>query len=137
MNNEDCFMLGFDMYKTPEIHELAYNCTLAQQHQLNGLNVINKLYDGTFDTQLFSSFAKFDAEKYQIETYYRSECDQTVNLSKLGRAFSFREGVLTQTHIMKKYPRDMIVRQFNDCGFSLVAEWCSDDNGWGVFTFGL
>jgi L-histidine N-alpha-methyltransferase len=131
MKLEDTLLIGFDMVKSREILEAAYNDSngVTSEFNKNILNVINGSLHGNFDPCSFDHLAFYN-EKYQrIEMHLKANCDFSVRLKDLNLEVDFTAGDTIHTEISRKFKREEIEELASHAGLK-IANWYTDSEEW-------
>ena len=120
-------LIGVDLVKDVKVLEAAYNDKqgVTARFNLNILNHINNLGDGSFDSNKFSHHAFFNEDKSRIEMHLISDIDQVVSI--FGERFIFKK----DEHIVTEYSYKFVPEKFltfaSEAGFEGKQIW-SDEN---------
>jgi len=120
-------LIGVDLVKDVNVLEAAYNDKqgVTASFNLNILNHINNLGDGSFDPNKFSHHAFFNEDKSRIEMHLISDIDQVVSI--FGERFIFKK----DEHIVTEYSYKFVPEKFltfaSEAGFEGKQIW-SDEN---------
>ncbi len=131
MKPEDRLLIGFDMVKSREILEAAYNDSkgVTAEFNKNMLNVVNGSLHGDFDPCSFDHLA-FYSEKYQrIEMHLKANRNFSVRLNALDLEVDFTAGDTIHTEISRKFKRDEIEKLASHAGLR-IANWHTDSDEW-------
>lgn len=131
MKLEDRLLIGFDMVKSQEILEAAYNDSegVTAEFNKNILNVVNGSLHGNFDPCSFDHLAFYN-EKYQrIEMHLKANCDFSARLKALDLEVDFTAGDTIHTEISRKFKRDEIEELASHAGLR-IANWHTDSDEW-------
>jgi L-histidine Nalpha-methyltransferase len=131
----DRFLVGFDLFKDPEVLAKPYNTPVADLHQLNALNVINRKFDGNFDTARMSCCGRWNAKEMRIEMVLTFNAEQHIRLNRLNFAKTYPAGYETKTHIMRKMRPDMVEALICARGLTLERTWRDSQFDYGLFLF--
>jgi L-histidine N-alpha-methyltransferase len=131
MKPGDRFLIGFDMVKSREILEAAYNDSkgVTAEFNKNILNVVNRSLNGDFDPSCFDHMAFYNEKHQQIEMHLKAHCNFSVRLNDLDLELYFRAGDTIHTEISKKFTREEIEDLAFHAGLR-IANWYADSNGW-------
>lgn len=127
MGDDDFFLLGADLIKSPERLNAAYNDSqgVTAEFNRNILRVLNDNFDGDFEPRIFRHHAFFNETEHRVEMWLEVMEDNTVELKALDLTLDLEGGEEIQTEISTKYDRDKIEQLLERAGFELV-EWYTD-----------
>lgn len=127
LDNGGHFLLGTDLVKDKQKLEAAYNDRrgVTAAFNRNILNVINDQLDGDFDPESFEHVAFFNDRRARIETYLRSDRDQSVRIAGLDLNVDFEKGEMMRTEISCKYTRQSVEQLLGEAGLRL-ERWFTD-----------
>ena len=128
------FLLGFDLQKSPDILEAAYNDAqgITAAFNLNMLAHLNWRFQGDFDISQFEHVAFYNQSLHQIEIYLKSLRSQTVHLQSLNLTLEFAAGETVHTEISRKFNLASMQQDLKAKGLNPIQAW-SDSKQW----FGL
>jgi len=131
MKMEDRLLIGFDMVKSREILEAAYNDRkgVTAEFNKNILNVVNDSVNGNFDLCCFDHLAFYNDKHQQIEMHLKANCDFSVRLEALGLEVDFIAGDTIQTEISRKFTRDKIEELVSHANLR-ITNWYTDRDEW-------
>jgi L-histidine N-alpha-methyltransferase len=131
MTEEDRFLIGIDMVKSPDILEAAYNdqMGLTEKFNLNILSNINKELNADFNLDDFDHLAFFDGEKERVEMHLEANRQVRVHISDLSLTVDFQKGETIHTENCQKFTRKSASRVFQAAGLHEKA-WHTDSKGW-------
>jgi len=131
MERNDQLLLGFDMLKSKDILEPAYNDSqgITAEFNKNSLNVINRELDGDFKLEHFDHAAYLNTEKEQIEMHLLANRNVSVNIQELDLTIEMKKGETIHTEISRKFTRESIGNLAQGAGLS-TYRWFSDCDGW-------
>jgi len=120
LNNNDIFLIGFDLKKDIELLLSAYNDPkgVTSRFNLNVLSRINNELGGQFDKSRFRHFGTYDVISGAMESYLVSLENQEVPINLIGRSFHFDEWEPIHTEYSYKYLLSDIHKLATDTGFS-------------------
>lgn len=129
VDDRGALLIGVDNVKDIDILEAAYNDNqgITARFNLNALNHVNRLANGTFDTGKFRHVAFFNRKARRIEMHLQSLCDQTVTLAD--HSIDFGEGERIHTENSYKYSIHDFHELAQQAGFEPQHTW-SDDREW-------
>lgn len=122
-------LIGVDRKKDEALLDAAYNDTdgVTAAFNKNLLVRMNRELGATFDLDLFSHHAFYNATEGRIEMHLKSEGDQQVRIGDA--SFEFTEGETIHTENSYKYSVDEFSALAASAGFSCETYW-SDANDW-------
>ncbi len=131
MRLDDRLLVGFDMVKSRETMEAAYNDSkgVTAEFNKNVLNVLNSELKANFDLSHFDHLAFFNEAESRIEMYLRANRDVLVKLESLDMEVEFKKGETIHTENSKKFTRKSIEDMVKPAGLS-IQNWYSDPDGW-------
>ena len=131
MKPDDRLLIGFDMAKSREILEAAYDDSqgVTSEFNKNILNVINIALGADFNPSHFDHLAFFNEEHSRIEMHLRANCNFSVKLESLGMEIDFKTGETIHTENSRKFTRVSIEGMARQSGLS-IEDWYSDARGW-------
>ena len=131
MKWEDRLLIGFDMVKSRETLESAYNDAQGTTSEFNKniLSVLNNELNADFDSSCFDHLAFYNDEHDRIEMHLRAKCDFSVNIESIGEQIEFHEGETIHTENSRKFTRKSIEDMARQANLN-VENWHSDPNGW-------
>lgn len=122
-------LIGVDLHKGADLLHAAYNDSagVTAQFNLNILNHVNEVADGSFECDRFRHVAFFNSNESRVEMHLESRVDQTVTLGD--HELVFRQGDRIHTENSYKYTMDGFRAVAEAAGFTPRHSWC-DENGW-------
>jgi L-histidine N-alpha-methyltransferase len=131
MTEQDRFLIGIDMVKSPEILEAAYNdqSGLTEKFNLNVLSNVNRDLNADFNLDDFKHLAFFDGEKERVEMHLEANRAVRVHISDLSLSVDFQKGETIHTENCQKFSRRSATRMFQAAGLHEKA-WHTDPKGW-------
>jgi dimethylhistidine N-methyltransferase len=128
-------LLGFDLVKSPELLERAYDDALGVTAAFNRnlLARINRELDGDFVPEAFEHRAIWQPEPARMEIFLRSTREQIAHAA--GHRFHFAPGEDILTEYSHKYTHDSIVALARAAGFRQATMWTDADELFGVGLF--
>jgi dimethylhistidine N-methyltransferase len=126
----DLLLLGADLRKDRRTLELAYNdpTGVTAAFNLNLLGRINRELGGDFDLTAFRHTVRYDEVTGSVDSRLRSERDQTVRVTGIGREFAFAAGETIHTESSHKFSPPEIAAFAERGGFEMIESW-SDEAG--------
>lgn len=128
------FLLGFDLQKSPEILEAAYNDSqgITAEFNLNMLNHLNWRFGGDFDVSQFEHVAFYNQSLHQIEIYLKSLKAQTVSLRSLNLTLEFAAGETIHTEISRKFNLSLMQQDLKAKGLNPIQAWTDPQQWFGL-----
>jgi L-histidine N-alpha-methyltransferase len=136
MQQEDAFLIGFDLVKDIETLLRAYDDAqgVTAEFNRNLLRVMNRELDADFDLDQFEHAVRYDEREARIEMHLVSRTNQTVRLDALDLEVSFAPGESIRTELSHKYTRRSVEALLEDAGLALDL-WETDPDS--LFALGL
>ena len=136
MQQEDAFLIGFDLVKDIETLLRAYDDAqgVTAEFNRNLLRVMNRELDADFDLEQFEHAVRYDEREARIEMHLVSRTNQTVRLDALDLEVSFAAGESIRTELSHKYTRRSVEALLEDAGLALDL-WETDPDR--LFALGL
>ena len=127
----DTLLIGFDMVKSRETLEAAYNDSqgITSRFNKNVLNVVNKELNADFDPACFNHKAFFNRAKSRIEMHLEANRSCSVVIRDMDMQVEFRKGETIHTENSHKYTREMIEDMADRAGL-LICDRYTDSNEW-------
>lgn len=135
MGDDDCFLMGTDLVKSPEVLIPAYDdaAGVTAEFDKNVLRVLNRELGADFDPEAFAHKAIWDAEHEWIEMRLRALRDLRVTIPALDDLrVSFTEGEELRTEISAKFRLAGVAAELTSAGFATVDQWTDDGERFGV-----
>ncbi|HUU64328.1 MAG TPA: L-histidine N(alpha)-methyltransferase [Dehalococcoidia bacterium] len=131
MKPDDRLLVGFDMVKTRETVEVAYNDSMGVTAKFNKniLNVVNNGLNANFDLSYFDHLAFFNEDHDRIEMHLRANRDISVKLEAIDLEIEFKKGETIHTENSRKFTGKSIKDLATRAGLS-IENWYSDPVGW-------
>jgi dimethylhistidine N-methyltransferase len=128
-------LLGFDLVKSREMLERAYDDALGVTAEFNRnlLARINRELDGDFVLEHFEHRAIWQPEPARMEIFLRSTRDQVAHAG--GHCYRFGAGEDILTEYSHKYTRESICALASEAGFRHATIWTDEDELFGVGLF--
>ena len=128
---DDCFLLGADLVKSPDVLVPAYDdaAGVTAAFNLNLLDVLNQRLDADFDRTAFEHVAVWDAENEWIEMRLRARRDMVVELLGVGLTVRLEAGESIRTEISAKFRRVGLTAELAAAGF-VQRGWWTDKQEW-------
>ena len=127
----DCFLLGADLVKSPDVLVPAYDdaAGVTAAFNLNLLDVLNQRLDADFDRTAFEHVAVWDADNEWIEMRLRASRDMVVEVPGVGLTVHLDRGETIRTEISAKFRRSGLAAEMAAAGFVQRGRW-SDEQEW-------
>ncbi|MCK5654239.1 MAG: L-histidine N(alpha)-methyltransferase, partial [Dehalococcoidia bacterium] len=131
MKPDDRLLVGFDMVKTRETVEAAYNDSkgVTAEFNKNILNVLNNELNANFDPSHFNHLAFFNEDCNRIEMHLRANRDISVKLNAIDLETEFKKGETIHTENSRKFTKKSIGDLASRAGLS-IQNWYLDPAGW-------
>ena len=131
MKPDDGLLVGFDMVKTRETVEAAYNDSkeVTAEFNKNILNVLNNELNANFNPSHFDHLAFFNEDCNRIEMHLRANRDISVKLNAIDLETEFKKGETIHTENSRKFTKKSIEDIASRAGLS-IQNWYSDPAGW-------
>lgn len=126
-------IIGLDLVKDTRLLNAAYNDSegVTAQFNLNILNHLNDIGEGSFNTEHFEHYAYYNSDKQRIEMHLISLFDQVVTL--FGERLSFKQ----HEHIVTEHSYKFTIEGFTDfakqAGFEVEQVWSDMGENFAVF----
>lgn len=119
-------LIGFDLQKSSEVIEAAYNDTngVTAEFNKNVLRRINRELDGDFDVDQFDHLAFYNESAGRIEMHLVSCRVQSVRVADLDFHFQWGETILTE--YSHKYTLDRFSEMAAQAGWTSRRVWTDD-----------
>ena len=127
----DCFLLGADLVKSPDVLVPAYDDAtgVSAAFNLNLLDVLNQRLDADFDRTAFEHVAVWDADKEWIEMRLRAGRDLVIQVPGVGLTVHLDRGESIRTEISAKFRRSGLTAELTAAGFA-ERGWWTDQREW-------
>lgn len=127
------FIIGLDMVKSEGVLNAAYNDSqgITAQFNLNILNHLNAIGQGTFNLDHFEHHAFYNKEQQRIEMHLVSLFDQVVSL--FNERLSFKQGEHIVTEYSYKFTPDGFTEFAKEAGFFVSDVWMDDGSNFALF----
>ena len=131
MKPDDRLLVGFDMVKTRETVEAAYNDSkgVTAEFNKNILNVLNNELNANFDPSHFDHLAFFNEDCNRIEMHLRANRDISVKLNAIDLETELKKGETIHTENSRKFTKKSIGDLASRAGLS-IQNWYLDPAGW-------
>jgi len=130
LNKNDFLLVGFDLVKSPEVLNRAYNDTsgYTEAFNLNILERINRQLNGQFEVNNFQHKAFFNNMASRIEMHLESKVDQDVPISLMNTTVNFKKGETIHTENSYKFTDELIKNLTTQAGFNIIKTWKDPNN---------
>lgn len=131
MNCGDFLLIGFDLKKSPDIIQKAYDDPhgLTKNFNINLLHRINEELDADIQIENFDHLAQYDPVSGEMRSFLVSGLHQRVKLGCLGEEITFSAQETIFTELSRKYDADGIQRLANIFNFRIVGSF-TDQKGY-------
>lgn len=126
-------LVGYDLYKNPEILKAAYQNNEVQNANKNALSCINKYFDGNFELKKFDFIVIYNSNEQRCETHLRSLTDHVVHIKHLELTLELKSGETICTGYQRKFTIAEVQSRFAKAGFKDVEAF-TDDHNWYAMT---
>jgi len=128
---KDKLLIGVDLIKAREIVLPAYNdeSGITSSFNLNLLQRINAELGGNFNISEFEHSPEYEEQEGVARSFLKSKIDKDVEISSIGKSYSFKKDELIHTEISRKYNDEILKRIIRDTDFSLKVK-LTDSNGY-------
>ncbi len=135
MNNNDIFLVGFDMLKPKATLEAAYDDMrgVTSEFNKNILRVINRELGADFKPSHFDHVAFFNSDRERIEMHLRANRDTTVHIDDLDLELDIDKDETIHTENSCKFSREGVKDLVEKSGMK-IQNWYSDEMGWFSLT---
>lgn len=135
MNENDSFLIGFDLVKDIDVLNSAYDDSagITAKFNLNLLTRINNELGGHFDLNTFRHKAFFNFEQSRVEMHLVSSITQDVYIEHLNETIHFEEGESIHTENSYKFTDQMINELAAEAGLSIIKHWKDEMNYFGLY----
>jgi L-histidine N-alpha-methyltransferase len=129
MGSDGGLLIGVDSKKPASVLNAAYNDRrgVTARFNINMLEHINRLLDGTLIADYFEHLAFYNEERGRIEMHLRCTHDHTATLA--GETVEFAAGETIHTESSYKYYPEEFAELAAESGLALQALW-QDDRRW-------
>ncbi len=130
MNDSDYLLTGFDLKKSPEIMNSAYNDSegFTADFNINLLTRINKELGGEFKEELFEHYGSYNPILGAMESFLISKITQSVFIKSLNRTFFFEENEPIHLEYSFKFSSTDIQYLAKETGCSVIKDYKDKDN---------
>lgn len=137
MNEQDYFLIGFDLIKDREVLRKAYNDSdgVTEAFNLNLLKRINSELGADFDLNNFAHRAFFNEKESRIEMHLVSKNLQYVKFPKQNKEIFFDEGESIHTENSYKFSDEMILNITTSAGLQKLTLWKDENKYFSLWLF--
>ncbi|MDZ4710770.1 MAG: L-histidine N(alpha)-methyltransferase [bacterium] len=137
LSKDDRLLIGFDMVKSREVLEAAYDDSsgVTAEFNLNILRRINNELDADFDLNMFRHIALFNEEKSRIEMHLEAKVDTSVKIAGIDEVIHFNEGERIHTENSYKFTNKMIDNLAKVSGMEFSDCYTDDQNYFSLCAF--
>lgn len=127
----DRFLVGFDMLKSKETLESAYNDSMGitSRFNKNVLHVLNRELKADFNPSHFEHVAFFNEKKQRVEMHLQAKCKLEVNIHDLGIVVALDKDETIHTEICNKFSRAGVEQMADEAGLCIM-QWFFDSREW-------
>ena len=131
MNNNDIFLVGFDMLKPEATLEAAYDDKrgVTSEFNKNILRVINRELGADFKPSHFDHVALFNKDRERIEMHLRANRNTTVHIDDLELELDINKDETIHTENSFKFSREGVKVLAQKSGLD-IKNWYTDGKGW-------
>jgi L-histidine N-alpha-methyltransferase len=131
MHSGDLLLLGFDMVKSKEVLEEAYNDSrhVTERFNKNILNVVNSHIGTDFDPDAFEHIAFYNERFSRIEMHLKAINDLEVSCPSLPTTISIKKGETIHTENSYKFTDENIKSLASGAGLE-IQNIFTDKNKW-------
>jgi L-histidine N-alpha-methyltransferase len=131
MKHADKLLIGFDMLKSRNTLEAAYNDSrgVTSAFNKNVLHVLNRELRADFDPSHFDHVAFFNEDKERVEMHLQANRRVEVQISELGLEIELDKDETIHTEICNKFSREGVERLVSEAGF-YINKMYFDSKGW-------
>ena len=131
MHSGDLLLLGFDMVKSKEVLEEAYNDSrhVTERFNKNILNVVNSHIGTDFDPDVFEHIAFYNERFSRIEMHLKAIKDLEVSCPSLPTTISIKKGETIHTENSYKFTDENIKNLASGAGLK-IQNIFTDKNKW-------
>jgi len=131
MNNNDIFLVGFDMLKPEATLEAAYDDKrgVTSEFNKNILRVINRELGADFKPSHFDHVALFNKDRERIEMHLRANRNTTVHIDDLELELDIDKDETIHTENSCKFSREGVKVLARKSGLD-IKNWYTDGKGW-------
>jgi len=131
MHSDDLLLLGFDMVKSKEVLEKAYNDSknITERFNKNILNVVNSYIGTDFDPDTFEHVAFYNERFYRIEMHLKALKDLEILCPSLPTNIYIKKGETIHTENSHKFTDENINNLASGAGLEIQNIY-TDKNKW-------
>lgn len=129
MRKGDSLLIGFDLVKSEQILNAAYNDSegVTAEFNMNLLRRINREFGSEVNLENFEHKAFFNPNESRIEMHLYSKCDHSFTLNGSGE-IRFSKGDSIHTENSYKFTDEMIRKLANSAGLTISESWKDENN---------
>ena len=137
MLDEDSLLVGFDLVKSEQVLQAAYNDSqgVTKQFNKNILNVINVIIKTDFDIADFDHHCFFNHEKSRIEMHLIANKSCIVNSQFFESPISFKKGESIHTENSHKYSLGAINELIENSELIIKNNYTDSDSWFALVEF--
>ncbi|WP_372654637.1 L-histidine N(alpha)-methyltransferase [Halobacteriovorax sp.] len=130
MNDSDYLLTGFDLKKSPEIMNSAYNDSegFTAEFNINLLSRINKELGGNFNEELFEHYGSYNPILGAMESFLISKETHSVFIKALNRTFYFEENEPIHLEYSFKFSSTDIQHLAKKTGCKVIKDYRDEEN---------
>lgn len=134
LGKDDAFLLGVDLVKDRRVLEAAYNDPggVTEAFVRNGLDVVNRELDATFDHERLGFEAVWDERHEWMEIGFRAVDGHHVDVRGLDVSLPLAAGEWLRFEISAKFRRVGLERELAAAGLVLDAWWTDSQAAFGI-----
>lgn len=131
MHSGDLLLLGFDMVKSKEVLEKAYNDSknVTERFNKNILNVVNNHIGTDFDPDTFEHIAFYNERFSRIEMHLKAIKDLEISCPSLPTKIYIKKGETIHTENSRKFTDENIKSLVSSAGLE-IQNIFTDKNKW-------
>lgn len=131
MDESDRLLLGFDMIKSKETMEAAYNDSrgITAKFNKNILRVLNRELEANFNPADFEHITFFNDEQSRIEMHLQAKDELTVQIGSIDMELTLKRGETIHTENSRKFSREDI-EQLAYTARLQIQNWYTDIDEW-------
>jgi L-histidine N-alpha-methyltransferase len=131
MKPEDRFLIGFDMLKSKETLEAAYNDSMGitSKFNKNVLHVLNRELKANFNPSHFEHVAFFNEDKQRVEMHLQAKHKLEVTVDDLGVTVALDQHETIHTEVCGKFSKSSVEQLADESGLQ-IKQWVFDSREW-------
>jgi L-histidine N-alpha-methyltransferase len=131
MKPEDRFLIGFDMLKSKETLEAAYNDSMGitSKFNKNVLHILNRELKANFNPSSFEHLAFFNEDKQRVEMHLKAKHRLEVLVDDLGVTVELNQHETIHTEVCGKFRKSDVEQLADESGLQ-IKQWFSDSREW-------